>query len=572
MLVIFLNSVSSLIIVPNLVLDKYFIDILVSNIGKPEPLKALQLILLIVAARLTLSLIRTLSNRLSGYFYRSFNWRSYQQLEKTVGLKYATISVPTLEDPVFKDRFNRLEREGLNRMQRVGDNFVRVPQHLIGIVSSLSFFVIGQPIVILLSLISLLPSIIVDKIYIKKDYQLDKEITLLHRRRGMYYYYLGRTRSYLESRLLNIHRYLSEKVSALWDQIITKRLHLLKSWRTMGFVAGLVDNIVSYSFDVFFGFQAIISQITIGTAQAYIRAISSFKSSVSDLTANFMELYENYFYLQDLDWFLKLDSPYFSNTGHKLSPHKPIHISFQDVWFKYPGSDNWILKGVSFTIDPKENIALIGQNGVGKTTIVKLLCGYYQPQKGRVTINGVDINNLNKIDYWKKLGVLFQDPDAFGITVREIIAAGNIAKFNDLSAIKASAEKAQIDKWIQSLPLKYDNPIGRDFEKGVSPSSGQWQKMTIARVLFKDPKMLVLDEPTSNVDPQAEEDIFNQILSTGRDKIIIFISHRFSTVRQADRILVLDNGTISESGTHDQLMTTAGTYARLFALQAKSYQ
>jgi ATP-binding cassette subfamily B protein len=203
---------------------------------------------------------------------------------------------------------------------------------------------------------------------------------------------------------------------------------------------------------------------------------------------------------------------------------------------------------------------------------VKLLCGYYAPQKGRVTISGININDINKVDYWSKLSVLFQESDAFGITVREIIAAGNISKIADQKSVIEHAKLAQIDEWIQSLPLKYDNPIGRDFEKGVSPSSGQWQRLAIARTLFKNPEIMVLDEPTSNVDPQAEENIFNQILATGLDKIILFISHRFSTVRRANKILVLENGKISEQGTHDQLLNADGTYARLFRLQAKNYQ
>ena len=570
--VIFLNSVSSLIIVPNLLLDKYFIDILVTNIGKPNPEKTLKLILLIVAARLALALFRTISNRLSGFYSRSFFWHNNQQLEVLVGEKYATISVPVLEDPKFKDRYNRLEREGLHRVQRVGENFVRIPQHITGIFSSLSFFFTTEPLVVAVSLLSLLPSVVVDRIYIKKDYQLDQQVTLLHRKRGMYYYYLGRSRSYLESRLLNIHKYLSRKVYDLWEEIIVRRLRLLRSWRTLGFLAGIIDNTVSYSFDAIFGYQAIISKITIGTAQAYIRAISTFKSSVTDLTTNLMELYENYFYLNDLHWFLNLDTPYYNNSGPGLPPSDKIKINFDRVWFKYPGSKNWILKGVTFDINPGENIALVGKNGAGKTTLVKLLCGYYAPQKGRVTISGININDINKVDYWSKLSVLFQDSDAFGITVREIIAAGNISKIADQKSVIEHAKLAQIDEWIQSLPLKYDNPIGRDFEKGVSPSSGQWQRLAIARTLFKNPEIMVLDEPTSNVDPQAEENIFNQILATGLDKIILFISHRFSTVRRANKILVLENGKISEQGTHDQLLNADGTYARLFRLQAKNYQ
>lgn len=572
LVVVLLNSVASLIIVPNLLLDKYFIDILVSGISDPDKASIFRKILLIVAARLGLSMFRTLSQRMSGFYARSFFWRSYQNLESRVGVKYATIPVPLLEQPEFKDRFNRLEREGLNRMQRVGENFVRIPQHITGIISSLSFFFTTQPLIILFSVISLLPSIIVDRIFIRRDYQLDTQITTIHRKRGMYYYYLGRARSYLESRLLNIHQYLADKVWGYWDQIITLRLRLMRQWRTWGYAAGTFDNIVSYSFDAVFAFQAIVGRITIGTAQAYIRAIASFKSSVTDLTANFTELYESSFYLSDLHWFLNLETPDFSEKGKTLPGHSDITFEFSDVWFKYPGTTKWVLKGVNLVIKPGENIALVGKNGVGKTTFVKLLCGFYAPTKGKILINGIPLTELNKTGYWTKLAVLFQETDAFGITVKEVISAGNVREINNLAKIKKSARIAQIDGWIENLPQKYNNPIMRDFEKGVTPSSGQWQKIVIARTLMKDSPVMVLDEPTSNVDPQAEEEIFNQIITTGLKKTILFISHRFSTVRKADRILVFEDGRISEQGSHEELLGLDGTYARLFRLQAKNYR
>jgi ATP-binding cassette subfamily B protein len=574
LLVIILNCVSSLIIIPNLYLDKYFLDILISGITDPDKAGIFQKILWIVAARLAFSLFRTLSQRLSGFYARSFFWRTYQNLESQVGIKYATIPVPLLEQPDFKDRFNRLEREGLNRMQRVGENFVRIPQHLTGIFSSLSFFFTTQPLIVLLSFISLLPAIIVDRIFIRRDYQLDTKITTIHRKRGMYYYYLGRTRSYLESRVLGIHEYLARKVKDYWEEIISLRLQLLRSWRTWGYLAGIFDNVVSYSFDAVFAYQAIISKITIGSAQAYIRAIATFKSSVTDLTANFMELYESYFYLNDLHWFLELDTPDVGDSGKKLSANvlDNMHIQFSDVWFKYPGTDKWILEGVDLEIKPGENIALVGKNGVGKTTFVKLLCGFYSPTKGQIKVNEIPLAELNKVDFRQKLSVLFQDSDAFGLTVREIIAAGNLKEMDNNKHIKDVAEAAQISTWVESLPQKYDNPIGRDFEHGVTPSSGQWQKLVIARTLLRDAPVMVLDEPTSNVDPQAEEDIFNQIITLGEKKTILFISHRFSTVRRADRIIVLEDGRVSEVGTHEQLMKRGKTYARLFKLQAKSYQ
>lgn len=568
---IFANSVTSLVIIPNLLLDKAFIDILVNNVGKPYNQLAVNSLLLIVFARFGLASLRSISNRISGYLARLFFMRNNQRAEVLVGQKYATIGIPTLEDPKFRDRYQKIERESLNRLQRVGENYIRIPQHITGIVASLSIFVATQPWIIAVSILSLIPSIFVDRFFIKKSYELDTQVGILHRKRGLYSYYLARTRSYLESRILNIYQHLTQKIVSLWDEIIAGRLKLLRRRRIWGAMADLIDDGVAYSLDGVFAIQAVLGQISIGTAQAYVRAIANFKQSVSNLTAAVLEMYENYLYLDDLVWFLNLDNPYYNEDGVKLTDSLNIGIKFDHVWFKYPGTKNWILKDVSFHILPHQNIAIVGKNGAGKTTLVKLLCGFYEPQKGRITVDNIPVSELNKPEYWRRLATLFQDSSEFGLTIREVISAGNISKADDLAAIKHIAKSAQIADWIESLPQKYDNFITRDFENGVSPSSGQWQKLIIARALYKESEILVLDEPTSNVDPEAEEKIFEQILAIGKDKIIIFISHRFSTVRKADQIVVLDKGTVTESGNHMDLIKQAGTYSRLFKLQAKSY-
>src|SRR3989344_5594934 len=571
-IVILANCLFSAVIVPNLILDKIFLDTLVTNIQSPDPLNAFRLILIVVAARFGLQALRTLANRLSGYYARILFWEQNQRAEVMIGTKYATISVPTLEDPQFKDRYQKIERESLNRLQRITENFVRIPQHITGIISSLSIFVFTLPLVVVVSLVSLLPSIIVERIFIKKDYELDTQVSVLHRLRGMYYYFLGRSRSYLELRLLNIHAYLGQKIHGYWQEIIDNRKKLHKSRRTWGFLAGLVDDVVSYSFDAYFAFQIIMGWITIGTGQAYVRAVSSFKQSVSNLTAATLELYENYLYLVDLVWFLDLENPYFNTAGLKVTLPLKKGIRFDNVWFKYPGTDSWVLKGVTFDILPRQNIAIVGKNGAGKTTLVKLLCGFYTPVKGRILVDGVEVGKLNKPDYWAKLSVLFQEFEGYNVTARESIAASHISRVYDTPLIRHYSKMSDIDSWISSLPKGYDNALSRDFEGGITPSTGQWQRIGIARVLFKDPAILILDEPTSNVDPEAEEQIFNQVLRFGKQKMIIFISHRFSTVRRADKIIVLEDGAVSESGAHADLMAKKGIYAKLFTLQAKNYQ
>jgi ATP-binding cassette subfamily B protein len=376
----------------------------------------------------------------------------------------------------------------------------------------------------------------------------------------------------LELRLLNIHHYFGKKIYDIWEDIIDKRLTLERKRRTAGFLGGVLDDAVAYGLDGVFALQILIGKITLGTGQAYIRAISNFKESLTSLTTALSELYENFLYIDDLKWFLNLEEPYFNKSGQSFPAKISKGIVFDNVWFRYPGTKEWILKGLSFSIDPEQNIAIIGKNGAGKTTLVKLLCGFYHPNKGKISIDGISVSDLNKTSYWNQVSALFQDFENYGVTARESITAGDTTKSSDIELIRSYARMTQIDDWILSLPLKYDNPLIRDFKHGISPSSGQAQRVGISRTLFKEGRILILDEPTSNVDPEAEEDIFNNILKLGQKKIIIFISHRFSTVRLADKIMVIEKGVVSEQGSHEKLLSLNGIYARLFRLQAKSYR
>lgn len=570
--VMILNILYSAIIIPSLYLDKKFFDVLVSNITNPSPQESFQVIIWLVVGRLILQLIRNLFRRLSGYWARLLIIRTGSEVEIMIASKYASISVPDLENPDFKDRYMRIERESGGRIRQVADQVLQFPTYLSGVVSSLSVFIVGQPLVIILSLTSLIPSLIVERIFIKKDFELEDKVSGLHRIRGMYSYFLGRTRAYMDLRLLGMKDYLKSKIYQAWNKIISLRSDLMRKSRTWSYIAGIVDDVVSYAFDGYFAFMVIVGKSTIGSAQAYIRAIANFKQNVSNLTTTCLELYENFLYLSDVMWLLKMEEPYNQDKGRAFNGKISKLIEFKDVWFKYPNTDNWILKGVSFSVKAHDNVAIVGNNGAGKTTLVKLLCGFYKPDKGSVTVDGLETFKIKKPQYWKALSVLFQDFEGYNVTVGESIAAGDISRSEDKERIRQFAKKVDIDSWITSLPLGYDNPLSRDFPKGIMASTGQWQRIGIARALFRDPQMLILDEPTSNVDPEAEEEIFDNILTMGKNKTIFFISHRFSTVRRADKIIVMDDGKVIEHGTHDTLIEESGKYAHMFNLQAKSYQ
>ncbi|OGH47215.1 MAG: hypothetical protein A3A51_01650 [Candidatus Levybacteria bacterium RIFCSPLOWO2_01_FULL_39_10] len=252
-------------------------------------------------------------------------------------------------------------------------------------------------------------------------------------------------------------------------------------------------------------------------------------------------------------------------------PEPPI-VEFKNISFRYPGTERDILKGFNLIIKTGEKVALVGENGAGKTTLIKLMLRFYDATEGEVLINGVNIKNLNLDEWHKYIGALFQDFIKYQFTFKENVYFGDLTKKQEEEFLKEAIEKSGADKYLDTLPDKYDQVVGKMFEGGIDLSGGQWQKLALARAFFRNAPILVLDEPTSAIDAKAEYEIFENVQKLQKDKTVIIISHRFSTVRNADRILVLDEGKIIEEGSHNYLMEKKGLYAELFNIQAKGYK
>jgi ABC-type multidrug transport system fused ATPase/permease subunit len=553
-------------------LDKLFIDTLIQAVGKSDWWPSFKVIVIVVILRYLLSTYRNIASRGVGYTNNTLSRKFSSKIDELLAIKHSQIDIEMIENPEFKDRFAKIEREGSGRAFQIVSSFAELPRTIAGIISSLSIFITFNIWVVLLSIVFTIPGVLLDAVNTKKEYLLEDNLKTKYRMWSMLTYFLIRAKSYMELRLLGISDFLIKKMTGIQNEIIETKRIARKQRLIARTIISIPEDFYFYALDAYFGFLAILGKITIGSAQAYVRAIANFKDNFTALTGAIIQYYENYLYVADVIWFLDLNPKQDVRRGKKFLPTTNPGIVFKDVWFRYSNSEDWIIKGVNFKIDPRDNVALVGENGAGKTTLVKLLCGFYLPTKGEILINGVNLNKYSLITYWKQLAVLFQDFEEYDFSARESISYGNIEKVNNLAEIKKYAQMADIHDWIESLQLKYETPMSRWYTKGVTPSGGQRQRIGIARTLIKNGKIIVLDEPTSNVDPQAEEDIFNEVLKLGKNKILIFISHRFSTVRRADKILLLENGTISEQGSHDELMKQKGKYAHLFNLQAKSYQ
>jgi ATP-binding cassette, subfamily B, bacterial len=313
--------------------------------------------------------------------------------------------------------------------------------------------------------------------------------------------------------------------------------------------------------------------MSIGDFTFFVGMIDRVTESAANMVLNFGDMYENNLYVDH--YFEVLALPKLikekANATAILALPSPPKVEFKNVSFKYPGSKTYVLKNVSFTIDPAENIAIVGPNGAGKTTIVKLLCRFYDTTAGKILVNGVDLRDVKLVDWYKHLGTLFQEFMHYDLTVSENITLGKSGR-KDKELIRLAAEKSGADEFIKKLPKKYNQVLGREFEGGVEISQGQWQKLAIARAFYESAPILILDEPTSAIDAEAEYQIFKNLQNLYRDKTLFFISHRFSTVKNAGKIIVLNEGEIVEQGTHRELMANKREYEKMFTLQAEAYQ
>ena len=341
----------------------------------------------------------------------------------------------------------------------------------------------------------------------------------------------------------------------------------------MNYLWGLLPNGAYYASFVYILQQAIAKTITVGDLIFLTRAFSNSRSLLSSIFQNISRVAEQALYVRDLFDFFET-KPALPVAVNPLPVPKPIRegFRFEDVHFGYPGAAKPVLNGISFHLAPGQKIALLGENGAGKTTLVKLLCRLYDPSSGRITLDGKDLRDYDPESLRQEIGVIFQDFLKYDATAGDNIGFGLIESLTDPARIDQASEKSYADSVISTLPLGYETMLGRRFEGGIELSQGQWQKIALARAYMRDAQLLILDEPTASLDARAEYEVFERFANLTAGKSAVLISHRFSTVRMADLILVLEHGKILEQGSHEELLARGTRYAELFELQAAGYR
>jgi len=376
-----------------------------------------------------------------------------------------------------------------------------------------------------------------------------------------------------ELKLLGLSTFIAERFARLSDGIYTQNVSLARRRLIAGSLFSLLGTIGYYSAYVLVIWHAVNGRITVGTLTFLSGAILQAGGNIQQMFSTFSGIADQALFLTDLLAFFEMRPEIRSKPGALPAP-RPIcrGFEFRGVSFIYPGSTRRVLDRLDFHIRPGERVALVGENGEGKTTIVKLITRLYDPTEGQVLLDGIDLREYRLEDLYRQISVIFQDFMRYEMTARENIGVGCIERIDSQELLRSAARKSLAHRVIERLPEGYEQMLGRRFEGGLDLSGGEWQKLALARAYLRDAPLLILDEPTASLDVRSETEVFSRFSELTRGKMALFISHRFSTVRMADRIVVLENGRIAEDGTHLELAALDGRYAEMFEMQAANYR
>jgi ATP-binding cassette, subfamily B, bacterial len=486
--------------------------------------------------------------------------------------KAASLDLAFYEDPASYDLLRRAQTDSINRPVQMISTAFGLVQTALTFVTMIALLVVVSPLLALLALLSPVPAFIADTRYGWRGYNIARWGSRLLRRMN-YLVTLLTTDSYAkEVKLFGLGRYFIDRYRLIGERYYGSQRRQVVRRYLVGFLWGNLSTIATSVTYLYVALQAIVGKLTLGDLTLYTTAAQSVQNSIQGILGGFSGMYEHNLYLSNLFELMETTSK-LPTPANPIALPDPIQgqIRFEHVSFAYPGAAENALTDLSFTVAAGETIAIVGRNGAGKTTLFKLICRLYDPIDGRILIDGIDIKDIDPSQLRAQIGGMFQDYVTYQATAAENIGLGNLRAIADREAILKASRQAGSDGLIAGLPQGYETALGKWFDAGVNLSGGEWQKVALARAFMRDARILLLDEPTSALDAQAEYELFERIHSLTRGRTAVYISHRFSTVRRADRILFLEHGRLVEQGTHEQLMRLNGRYARLFRLQASAY-
>ena len=484
----------------------------------------------------------------------------------------ASLDLIAYEDPVFYDRLERARVQATDRLymiQAIG----RLIQQVITTITLSVSIMLFSPWLLLLLVVGVIPAFVGETHFAFLGYAKNFRQTPTRRQLDYLRILGGSKEAAKELKLFGLKNFLTNRFEGLSTQVYEEDVALARRKAGIGSVLSAIGTGGYYTAYIFAVWRTVTGAFSFGTLTFLANAIRDASSNLQQTFSTLSTIADQALFLTDLIAFFEM-RPTIRSKPNALPAPRPIQrgFEFRNVSFRYPGGGRLVLNKLNFTLRPGERVALIGENGEGKTTIVKLITRLYDPFEGQVLLDGVDLREYDLEDLYREIGVIFQDFMRYEMTARENIAVGRIEQVKNLELLQQSAQKSLADQVVERLPSQYDQMLGRRFDGGVDLSGGEWQKVALARAYLRDAQVLILDEPTSALDARSEYEVFQRFAELTTGKMALFISHRFSTVRMADRIVVLENGRIAEEGNHDQLTALGGRYAEMFELQAASYR
>jgi ATP-binding cassette subfamily B protein len=484
----------------------------------------------------------------------------------------ATLDLDQFEDSNFYDKLERARQQTVGRTILLSQVLSQI-QDLITMGFLGAGLILFNPWLIVLLFIAVLPAFIGESYFNDRTYSLSRRQTP-ERRELDYIRYVGASdETAKEVKIFDLSGFLIDRFRELSTKFYKDNKKLSVKRSVWGTVFSLLGSAGYYGAYVFIISKAITGKLSIGDLTFLAGSFRQMRSLLEGILSRFTAVSQGAIYLKDFFEFFEIQPKIQPSSNGRPFPN-PIRdgFRFENVGFKYAHSDRWANRHLSFTLRAGEKLALVGENGAGKTTLVKLLARLYDPTEGRILLDGHDLRDYDLLELRKGIGIIFQDYLRYQMTVAHNIATGNISQKENRSLIEQAARQSLADKLVEKLPGRYDQALGKRFNQGVELSGGEWQKIALARAYMKDAQLLILDEPTSALDARAEYEVFQRFSELTKERTAVLISHRFSTVRMADRILVLDKGELLEMGSHQELLAQKGRYAELFHLQARGYR